>query len=257
MARLGRQATDQLFDRRGSQIGQVVAAPSGQPLGQCRAAGDGRRAASGQIPHFADYPVLDPYRELQNIATGWVGDFDGRVRSFHGAHIARVTEMLKQQFGVHPDILAAAELTCSRARDTLLVRMGDGERVMTVVAAVMERGSQVLICQRRPNERHALKWEFPGGKVEKGESLEQALQRELVEELGIQATIGPEIKRYRFASNSRGGILLIFFRVTEFTGEIENRIFARVVWEQRAKLPEYAFLEGDVAFVNELAAGSR
>lgn len=128
---------------------------------------------------------------------------------------------------------------------------------MTVVAAVIERGDQILICQRRPNERHALKWEFPGGKVEKGESLEQALARELVEELGIRATIGPEIKRYNFMSNGRSGILLIFFKVTEFAGEIENRIFSRVIWEQRAKLPSYAFLEGDVVFVNELAAGSR
>ena len=129
--------------------------------------------------------------------------------------------------------------------------------MMTVVAAVIERGGRILICQRRPNERHALKWEFPGGKVEAGESLEQALARELAEELGIHATIGPEITRYPFTYNKRGGILLIFFRVTEFSGEIQNRIFANVVWEERARLPEYAFLEGDVVFVNELAAGSR
>ena len=135
--------------------------------------------------------------------------------------------------------------------------MGEGGKAMTVVAAVIERGDQILICQRRPHERHALKWEFPGGKVEKGEALEQALERELMEELGIQARIGPEIKRYRFASNSRGGILLIFFRVTEFTGEVQNRIFSQVLWENRGRLPEYAFLEGDVEFVNELAAGSR
>ena len=77
-----------------------------------------------------------------------------------------------------------------------------------------------------------------------------------MEELGIRATIGPEIKRYNFMSNGRSGILLIFFRVTQFSGEIENRIFAKVLWEQRGKLPEYAFLEGDVVFVNELAAGS-
>jgi 8-oxo-dGTP diphosphatase len=135
--------------------------------------------------------------------------------------------------------------------------MRETGRVITVVAAVIERGDQILICQRRPNERHALKWEFPGGKVEKGESLEQALERELVEELGIRARIGPEIKRYNFASNGRGGILLVFFRVTEFAGEIQNRIFSKVLWEKRAALPQYAFLEGDIEFVNELAAGSR
>jgi 8-oxo-dGTP diphosphatase len=125
--------------------------------------------------------------------------------------------------------------------------------MITVVAAVIERGDEILICQRRPNERHALKWEFPGGKVESGETLEQALRRELTEELGIQAAIGPEIKRYPFSYNGRSGILLVFFRVTDFQGEIQNRIFSTVKWEHRTLLPGYAFLEGDVDFVNELA----
>ncbi len=133
--------------------------------------------------------------------------------------------------------------------------MSSRDRMITVVAAVIERDGQILICQRRPNERHALRWEFPGGKVEHGETLEQALRRELTEELGIQATIGPEIKRYPFSYNGRSGILLVFFRVTDYAGEIQNRIFATVKWEQRSKLPEYGFLEGDVDFVNELARG--
>ena len=127
--------------------------------------------------------------------------------------------------------------------------------MITVVAAVIERGEDVLICQRRPNERHALKWEFPGGKVEAGETLEDALRRELVEELGIEAVIGPEIKRYPFSYNGRSGILLVFFRVTEYSGDIQNRIFATVKWEHRSKLPQYGFLEGDADFVNELARG--
>lgn len=59
-----------------------------------------------------------------------------------------------------------------------------------VVAAIIERGGLVLVCRRREDGAHPLKWEFPGGKVELGESPEDALRRELREELGIAAEIG-------------------------------------------------------------------
>ena len=52
----------------------------------------------------------------------------------------------------------------------------------TVVAAVIERDGKILICQRRRGQAHELKWEFPGGKVENGETPDQALERELREE---------------------------------------------------------------------------
>jgi len=57
-----------------------------------------------------------------------------------------------------------------------------------VVAAVIEHQGRILICQRRRGHAHELKWEFPGGKLEAGESPEEALQRELREELAIDAT---------------------------------------------------------------------
>jgi len=128
--------------------------------------------------------------------------------------------------------------------------------VTTVVAAVIERDGQVLIGQRPAGKRHSLKWEFPGGKVEPGESPEGALRRELDEELGIQAAIGDRIADYEYAYPGREPIRLIFFAVGEFAGTMENRVFEQVRWETRERLPSYDFLEGDVDFVR-LLAGKR
>ena len=132
--------------------------------------------------------------------------------------------------------------------------------IVEVVAAVIERGgpegSLILIGQRKPGGRHALKWEFPGGKVEPGEEPREALVRELREELGIEARIADEIERYDFSYSAGHMTRLIFFLVTEFSGEPVNLDFEQIAWVERSRLPDYDFLEGDVAFVRRLAANS-
>ena len=103
-----------------------------------------------------------------------------------------------------------------------------GEKlVRMVVVALILRGREVLICQRRSDQPMALKWEFPGGKMEPGESAEEALARELDEELGINAKIGPRITRMRHTYRSGSAVDLQFFAVHEFVGDITNRIFNR------------------------------
>jgi 8-oxo-dGTP diphosphatase len=126
---------------------------------------------------------------------------------------------------------------------------------MMVVAAVIERNGRILIGQRRASDRHPLKWEFPGGKVEPHENPRDALRRELREELGIEALIGPELVRYEFRYPRRSPILLIFHHVTEYEGELRNEIFKDIRWERRERLPRYDFLDGDVDFVRQLARG--
>jgi len=121
--------------------------------------------------------------------------------------------------------------------------------VTTVVAGILQRAGTILICRRRADQPHALKWEFPGGKVEPGESSVSALKRELHEELGIESDPAAEIARYEFAYPARDPILLIFLRVTEWQGEIENRIFDAIVWERPDQLRQYDFLEGDIPFL--------
>ncbi len=124
---------------------------------------------------------------------------------------------------------------------------------MNVVAAVIERDGRVLICQRKTG-RHALKWEFPGGKIERGESPDEALKRELREELRIDATIGDLLHSQTVRYGNGPVIHLRFYRVTVFTGEAVNTEFERIVWEQRALLATYDFLEGDLDFVRKLAS---
>jgi len=126
---------------------------------------------------------------------------------------------------------------------------------MNVVAAVIEKGGLILICQRKAGQYHAGKWEFPGGKVEPEEDFISALKRELREELGISAEIGEELARYQYNYPGRRPIQLIFYKVSEFEGEPANRVFEQIRWENAARLPDYEFLEGDVEFVKTYLAG--
>jgi 8-oxo-dGTP diphosphatase len=126
---------------------------------------------------------------------------------------------------------------------------------MHVVAAIIVRDESVLICQRKAGQQYAGKWEFPGGKVEPGEELRAALERELLEELAIAATAGEEIVRYEYTYPGRTPIQLVFYKVGQFEGEPRNLIFEQIRWEKIANLSGYDFLDGDVDFVKNLTAG--
>lgn len=130
-----------------------------------------------------------------------------------------------------------------------------GPALRFVVAALIVRGEEVLIGQRRPDQPMALQWEFPGGKIEAGESPEQALARELNEELGIRATIGAPVTHIRHNYRHGGAVDLQFFAVHEFAGEIENMIFHQLRWVRLEDLPSYDFLAADRGLIRDLAAG--
>jgi 8-oxo-dGTP diphosphatase len=128
--------------------------------------------------------------------------------------------------------------------------------MIQVVAAILEREGLILIGQRTPEQSHALKWEFPGGKVEAGETPAQALVRELEEELAIRAHGFREITRYQFSYPGKGPIELIFFRVLEWDGDLRNLIFQDLRWEPKEKFPDFDFVEGDREFLRGLYNGS-
>ncbi|MDE3178011.1 MAG: (deoxy)nucleoside triphosphate pyrophosphohydrolase [Acidobacteriota bacterium] len=123
-----------------------------------------------------------------------------------------------------------------------------------VAAGILVRDGKVLICQRRHGDPYGLQWEFPGGKVEKGEDLAASLLRELNEELAIEAKAGEEVFRVRHRYPDRY-VEVVFFLVREYEGKIQNRVFERIEWAGRGQLQGYRFLDADRELVERLANG--
>ena len=123
-----------------------------------------------------------------------------------------------------------------------------------VVAGILLRGDRILICQRRHSDPYGLEWEFPGGKVQPGEGLVEALRRELAEELAIGAEIGPEVYRLRHHYPDRY-VEVVFFRVDAARGEPRNQVFETIAWVSRNDLMAYRFLEADAELVQRIVGG--
>lgn len=123
-------------------------------------------------------------------------------------------------------------------------------KMLAVVAAVIESEGNILVCQRRRDDQFGLMWEFPGGKVKPGETLEEALARELREELGTVAEIGAELFRttHRYAQMNQA-IELTFFSATLKSDSIQNLAFETMEWRAPHSLPEMNFLPADREFV--------
>jgi mutator protein MutT len=128
---------------------------------------------------------------------------------------------------------------------------------ITVVAALIEDGGRLLVCQRRRGDAFELKWEFPGGKVQPGEQSKKALQRELREELGVESEIGEEIYRTRhFYAQLERPVELVFFPAKVEAGNVKNLAFEQMIWTEPEKLPALDFLPADRGLVDKLARGS-
>ena len=128
-------------------------------------------------------------------------------------------------------------------------------KIKRVVAGILVRGQEVLCCQRPPSDAFPLKWEFPGGKIEPGETPEQALVRELTEELDIVAEAGTLLETVHHCYTPGVIIELFFFHVPRWQREIRNLIFNDVRWVSRADLQSLDFLEADRELVAALSQG--
>jgi 8-oxo-dGTP diphosphatase len=129
--------------------------------------------------------------------------------------------------------------------------------MIVVVAAVIERKDRrLLIGQRRKNDSSPLKWEFPGGKVQPGESPETALARELREELGVTLTKCAEITRvhHRYA-NIPEELEIRFYAAAFAEPDATPLCFEQISWVLPRELGDYDFLAANARLIAELATG--
>jgi len=127
--------------------------------------------------------------------------------------------------------------------------------IIRVAVGIITRGAQLLICQRRATDIHPSQWEFPGGKAHDTEDNATCLQRELREELQINAIVGEVLEQTTHSYPNGRTVALTFLHVPTYSGEIVNTQFQALLWVEPKKLLDYDFLEGDRDFVADLIRG--
>lgn len=115
---------------------------------------------------------------------------------------------------------------------------------MTVVAAVIRQGQRVLLTQRLPGRPRGLLWEFPGGKVEAGETEEVALRREIEEELGLRVAVGQRLGclRHHYADLE---LELSYYDCRILAGKPQALQCRAWAWVAPAEVEEYPLAEAD------------
>ena len=122
-----------------------------------------------------------------------------------------------------------------------------------VVGGLIYQNKKILICQRKKEGDHPLKWEFPGGKLKDSENNKEALKRELKEELSIEINEMIFFDEYLYEYKKLSKILkLVFFQIYQFEGEIQNKVHQQLKWIDISNLGDYDFLEGDLKIINKL-----
>lgn len=126
-------------------------------------------------------------------------------------------------------------------------------RPLQVLAAVLEKNGRWLIAKRKKGDRFAGLWEFPGGKLEHGESPEECLVRELSEELGIRVRVGRFLGSVRYSS-SDFAIELIAYSVSHRAGSFRLQDHEEVRWVSPSKVGRFVLTEPDRLLLDKLLA---
>ena len=129
--------------------------------------------------------------------------------------------------------------------------MSSSPRTIRVVAAVLEEEGRYLITQRRASAVLPLMWEFPGGKVEAGETDAQALKREVLHRLGAEIECG---KLISFVSHPYEHYVvdLFLYECRLITRTLESRAVTAYKWATSAEFDQYPFTPADEASMNKL-----
>jgi len=113
-----------------------------------------------------------------------------------------------------------------------------------VVAAIIKKDNLYLVAQRNRDKHMGLKWEFPGGKVDPGETLQEALVREIYEELNIDINIHEKLAEERYKDNEIN-IILHYFLCTIKNGVINLNEHEAMAWVNKENFNQYDFVKGD------------
>ena len=113
-----------------------------------------------------------------------------------------------------------------------------------VVAAIIVKNNKFFIAQRNKNKHLGLRWEFPGGKVEKNETFEDALKREIKEELNIEIKIHSKLGEENY-KDDKIDIKLHYFYCSYINGNIKLSEHEDSAWVTKEEFKNYKFAEGD------------
>lgn len=120
-----------------------------------------------------------------------------------------------------------------------------------VTAAIINRDNQILLARRKPGKHLAGYWEFPGGKIEPGETPEMCLLREIKEELGLAIQVSTFFMENEHHYEDKSILLKAYF-CTYLSGEVQLNDHDQVHWVNKNELMNYRLAPADIAFIAPL-----
>ena len=125
------------------------------------------------------------------------------------------------------------------------------KKYIHVAVGVIKRNKEIFVAKRHNEQHQGGKWEFPGGKPEKCESNEEAIRRELMEELGVKTLVGELITNYnhKFLGNVYE---LWFYKTKIISGKIRLNAHDKLAWIDPNDYSKFKLLPGDIPVLEKI-----
>lgn len=123
--------------------------------------------------------------------------------------------------------------------------------IKRIIAGILYKDDTFLIAQRSKRDVNYEKWEFPGGKVEAGETDEACLKRELFEEFGIHAVVGKYVATIPFVYNDQD-MEMVAYLVPSYEGTLVLHEHKAILWVRLDQMDDFTFPDPDIPLIQEL-----